>query len=867
MQGLLPSRRAALEREMKEELESLAAMAEPGELGNLTRAAEEARPVWNWTWLDQLYRDLQYALRAMRHNRGFTSTAILSLALGIGANTAIFSLIDALMLRWIPARDPQELVQLKMRTGNSTRAGESFSWAIVTALAEQRDIFAGVGGFSAARFDVGPRGSTVHVPGAWVTGDYYETLGLNPAAGRLLTREDDQSGAPLVAVISDGYWERQFARNLDAIGRSIPVNGIPVTITGVSPRGFTGTNVGSIADITLPAASLPRLMPSMATILKPGNFWLVTLARPQRNLSVAQAQARLAIVWPQISEQVISKDWNPARRKEMAASTFELAPGGTGYSYLRVLFRKPLLVLMAVAGLVLLIACANIASLLLARATCRQREISVRLAIGASRGRIVRQLLTESTLLSSIGAALGILVAWLTSRLLVDILSTGPRQVVLDLAPNWHVLCFNIVAAAATGVLFGLAPAFQATVAAPSPAMQGDARMTHSRSRLLPALISVQVALSLVLLVGAGLFARTLQNLVTIDPGFRREGLFLVDVDGRDLGYRDARLASFYKDLVERIQRVPGVTSASISSHTPFNGSTWSEAVVPKGEVLPEKDNALFIAAGPNFFSTMQTPLYSGREFDSRDQGSFNVAIVNQTFAARYFNGRTAVGEYLSATVTRPPSDLQIIGVVRDAVTTSLRSAPRPIVYVPFFQRAPGEGTLEIRASGSLSQIAGAIRVELQPSFPNRPVEVRPLTGQMERTLVQERLMANLAGGFGALGLFLACVGLYGLLDYSVARRAREIGVRMALGAQKKGIVWMVLKSACLPVALGMTLGLPVAWLASSWVSSMLFGLTATDPVVLAAAMFVLTASGLMAGYLPARRGAQVNPMSALRHE
>jgi predicted permease len=875
---LLPSYRRAQERDMQAELESLAAIAERRELGSVTRAAEEARAAWGWTWLEHFYRDVQYAFRTMRQSPGFTATAVLSLALGIGANTAIFSLIDALMLRWLPVRDPQELVQLKMRTARGTPPGETFSYAIVTAFADQEDIFSGVSGFSGTSFSVGPRGSVNRVSGAWVTGDYYETLGLNPAMGRLLTRADDRPGAPPVAVISYGYWERQFARSPEAIGQSVPMNGVPVTIAGVSPAGFVGANVGAIADVTMPVAALPVLDPGAAGLLGPGNFWLRILARPQRSVSIAQAEARLAIVWPQLSERVIDTGWPLARRKAMAESTFEVVPGGTGYTYLRELFRKPLMVLMAVVALVLLIACANVANLLLARAAARQREISVRLAIGAGRGRIIRQLLTESTLLSSLGAVLGICLAWFTSRFLVGILSIGgnssgsPFAVVLDLNPNWHVLGFTSAVAIATGVLFGLAPAFQSTAAGPSPVLKDDARMTRSRSRLLSSLVSVQVALSLTLLVGAGLFMRTLQNLLNIDPGFRREGVLLVDVDGRPEGYREARLAAFYQELLDRVRQVPGVVSASISSHTPLSGSTWSEAVAPKGQPVPERDNAIFIAAGPNFFTTMQTPLISGREFDARDQGNANVAVVNQTFATRYFQGRNPVGEYLSATVTRPPSDLRIVGVVRDSITAGLRAAPRSTVYVSYFQRAASAGfiantTLEIRAAGSLSQAASAIRKELQPSFPNAPVEVRALSDQVARTLVQERLMASLAGGFGALGLLLACVGLYGVLAYSVVRRTKEIGVRMALGAQQSRVVWMVARSALVLVAWGIALGLPAAWIASRWVKSMLFGLTPADPTTIAAAALLLGAAGLAAAYFPARRGARVDPMTALRHE
>jgi predicted permease len=397
--------------------------------------------------------------------------------------------------------------------------------------------------------------------------------------------------------------------------------------------------------------------------------------------------------------------------------------------------------------------------------------------------------------------------------------------------------------------------------------VKDDTRTTRARSRVLSSLVAAQVALSLLLLVGAGLFARTLQNLTNVDPGFRREGVLLVEVDGQREGYRDARLMAFNRGLLDRVRRVPGVVSASISSHTPLSGATWTEAVAPKGQPLPQRENAIFIAAAPGFIGTMQTPLIAGRDFDDRDQGAPNVAIVNQAFAARYYPGRNPVGQYLSATVTRPPSDLQIVGVVKDVSTRSLRLPPRPIVYVSYFQRAARADTLVIRAAGPLSQASSAIRKELQPSFPNTALDVLAFSDQVARTLVQERLMANVAGGFGVLGLALACVGLYGLLGYSVVRRTREIGIRMALGAQRRGVLWMIAGRALRLVAVGVAVGLPAAWVGSRWLRSMLFGLTPTDPGVIAGAIVLLALAGLLAAYFPARRATRVDPTTALRHE
>jgi predicted permease len=828
--------------------------------GNPTFLKEKTRDTWGWRWLENLYEDLRYGLRMLRKSPGFTATTILSLALGIGANTAIFSLMDALMLRWLPVRDPQNLILLKMRSDPTGDPFESFSYPIVRALAEQRDICEGAAGFSGWLFNAGFRGSIVAVQGAVVTGTYYETLGLNPTMGRLLTEEDDRAGAPLVAVISYGYWERQFARDTGVVGQTFRLNSVPVEIIGVSPRAFVGANVGSIADITMTVAAVPRVDPSSASLVGAGNFWLRVLARPRAGVSIAEAKARLASVWPAIAERAIPADWPADRRKAMAEATFEFSSGGTGYTRLREMFWKPLLVLMTVVALVLLIACGNVANLLLARATTRQREIAVRMAIGAGRGRILRQVLTESVLLSLIGAMFGIGLAWASSRFLVAILSSGPMQVVFDLTPNWHVIGFTSAIAIATGISFGLAPAFQATAAGTSPVLKENAGMSSSR-RLLSALVSAQVALSLVLVLGAGLFVRTLRNLKDLDPGFKREDVLLVNLEGRRIGLP--------KDLLDAVQRVPGVISASVSTHTPLNGSTWSEPAVPKGQVVPERDNAYFIGAGPGFFETLQTPLLSGREFTEHDSANDPaVAVINEAYARRYFPDQNPVGQQLWAFVRGQREDLEIVGLVSNSKLAGLRAAPPPTVYVSYFQLTGNfPTTLEIRASGSLPQVASAIQKELQPKLPDTPVDVRALSEQVNAAMVQERMMATLAGGFGALALILACLGLYGLLDYSVAQRTKEMGIRMALGARPGRLIAMVVRATVQLVVLGIALGLPAAWGASQWVKSMLFGLTPTDPETIAGSAFLVTVAALMAAYLPARRAATLDPMIALRHE
>ncbi len=866
--GWLPLRRR--DRELQEELEAHLAMArrdrvERGEatdqaakavrreFGNRALIEEATRETWGWAWLERLWQDLRYAARCMRRSPGFTTIAVASLALGIGANTAIFSLIEALMLRSLPVREPQKLVQIRLR-GNF----DTISYPMVGLLAERADIFSGVGGFSGWTFPTGPAGAIRNVPGALVTGGYYGTLGLTAARGRLLEPADDRPGAPLTAVISDGYWERQFARNPAIIGDTIRINGNAVTVVGVSPAGYTGSMVGQVADITLAVAALPRIKPEAAGLAGPGNMWLIALSRVREGMSAEEAGARLAAVWPAIAERAISPSWPQDRKKGVFDAKFEFKPGGTGWTFLRQIFQKPLLVLMGVVALVLLIACANVANLLLARAASRQKEIAIRLATGAGRGRIIRQLLTESAFLSAIGAGLGIALATLGSRALVKTISNEGLRITLDLTPNWHVLGFTAATAIAAALLFGLAPAFQSTAVGPSAMLKDGGRRP---ARLLPSLVSVQVALSLLLLIGAGLFVRTLRNLEKLDPGFRREGVLLVDLEGRR--------STGARELVETLRQTPGVLSAGISTHTPLDGSTWSEPVALPGQPLPKRDNAVFVAAGPGFFETMRIPVIAGRVFADPDSGGIpSLAVVNEELARRMFGGANPVGQRLSAIVRGKPADLEIVGMVRNTAQRDLRAEPYPAVYVPYAQlNAEIPSTLAARVAGPPARAAAAIQQGIQAKLPESSIAVRAFTSQVDASISQERLMATLAGGFGVLALLLACVGLYGLLNYSVVRRTREIGIRMALGAQRSEVVGREVRSAVRLVAAGVALGLPAVWLASRWVKSLLFGLAPTDPSTIAGAALLLTASALAAAYVPARRASKVDPTMALRHE
>jgi len=645
------------------------------------------------------------------------------------------------------------------------------------------------------------------------------------------------------------------------VGRAMTLNGAPATIVGVSAPGFVGANVGFIADVTIPVAALPQVTPQAAPLLGPGNFWLRVLARPHAGLGGAEIASRLNVLWPRIADALIAPQWPMSRRQAMADSVFRAAPGGTGWTPLREMYVTPLVVLTAIVALVLLIACANVASLLLARASARRREIAVRLALGAGRGRIVRQLLIESLLLAAMGAACGLAIAVLAGRFIVELISTGRVRVVFDLTPNAHVVAFTSGVAVATAVIFGIVPALHATSAAPSAGLSDDARTSASRSRLLPALVSAQVALSLVLAVGASLFIRTLQNLERFDPGFDARGVLLVDFEGRR--------TSLPQDLVDALRRLPGVVSASVSTHTPLSGSTWSEPAVPAGQPIPERDNAYFVAAGPQFFATLQIPFVAGRDFSEHDSAASSaVAVINERYAQRFLVGGNPVGRHLAATVRGRRRDLEVVGVVGNTNAAGLRAAAPPIVYVPYAQLAGDfPTTVAVRATGPPGQAAAAIEQTLRARLPDSTIDVRPLSKQIEATLVQERVLATLAGAFGVVAIGLTCIGLYGLLAFTVVRRTKEIGIRMAMGAQRTQVIAMVIDDAARRVAAGIAVGLPVAWAAARGIQSILFGLKPTDPAAIGAAIAALAAAALAAAYLPARRASRVDPLSALRHE
>jgi len=832
------------------------------ELGGVEPVKEQVRRRRYGGALDELWRDLRYGCRLLAKAPLFSAVVIVTLALGIGANTAIFTVIDALMLRWLPVRAPQELVQVVLRPVGAPDEGlgGTMSYPIARMLAAQRDAFTAAGGFAGFQFDVGAADAVVRVPAAVVTGGFFDTLGLQPQAGRLLGPADDAPGAPPVVVISDGYWLRQFGRRADAIGSTLTLNGVAVPVVGVTPRGFAGATVGSVADITLAVAAIPVVAPGAAPLLERGNFWLKVLARPPAGATPEQTLARVNAAWRHEAPALIAPHWPATQRAEVAAMEMRLRPGGSGWSYLREVYRRPLQILMAVVGVVLLITCANVASLLLARATSRRHEMALRLALGAGRGRVVRQLLVEGLVLALAGAVLAVGLAWAASRGLVGIMSTSGLPIDLDLAPGPRILAFTTIVALATAILFAVVPALQATAAGPAPALVAGGRATRLRSRWLPVLVSGQIALAFLLLAGAGLFLRTLYNLQRVDTGFDADGVVLVPLDARRIGARH---------IADEVAALPGVTRAAVATHTPLSGAFWSEPFVPAGQPIPDKDTALAIGASPGYFEVLGIRVVAGRPFEAGDTaGSLPVAVVSESFARQHFHGRAAVGQALDAKVNGTARRFAIVGVAEDTRAGGLRENPPKTVYLVYSQLAGEERmNLLVRGAGGAGTLARTIEPVVRAAMPGAAYEPEALATQVSGTLVRERVLALLATAFGLLAVLLAAIGLYGLVAYGVTLRTPEFGVRLALGARRAEILTLVVSGAARLVAAGALLGVPAAWLASRWLGTLLYGVEPGDPATVAGAAGVLIAAALAAAWLPARRAARTDPLVALRQE
>jgi putative ABC transport system permease protein len=829
-----------------------------------------------------LFNDLRFGLRQLRLNPTFTVVAVLSLALGIGANTAIFQLIEAVRMRTLPIEKPQEMAYLdfakgSMRSGWGSSRSARFTYAQWEQIQARREPFSGTIAWSATRFNLAQGGEARYADGLYVNGDFFSVLGVPAVLGRTFTAQDDQPGCGSPgAVISYAFWQRELGGDPGVLGRSVRLEGRPFTILGVTPPTFFGVEVGNRFDVALPVCADPLFAEDgQGRIPKRYAWWLSAMGRLKPGWTIERANAFFQTLSPAIMQGTLPPNYRPDDAKLYLANKLTVTPGGTGVSGLRRNYENPLWMLLATTGLVLLIACANLANLLLARASVREREIAVRQAIGASRGRLIAQLLSESMLLALFGAALGALLAQVLSRALIAFLTTKGNSVFVGLDLDLRMLGFMAGIAILTCLLFGLAPAIRATNIAPAAAMRSSGRgLTSGRERfsLRRALVVAQISLSLVLLVGAFLFVRSLQKLLDVDPGFRPEGIIAVSVDLKPANYSKDRLPEIFREMLERVRTRTGASSAAQVAWTPVSGSSWDEKTWAEGPSSVSAD-CLFNRTGPGYFGTMQTTFLAGRDFDLRDnRGSPKVAIVNEAFAKTIFGGQNPVGRSfrVQGPAGKPDPLYQVVGLVRNTKYNELREDFKPISFLPIAQNddPPGAGaTFVLRTSAPVGGVFRAITAVMAELHPGIGIQFSVLTTQLKDSLLRDRLMAALAGAFGVLAGLLAVLGLYGVIAYMVQRRRNEIGVRIALGAGRARVIQLVLSEAALLLVIGLAVGVALALWAAKAAASMLYGLSAYDPVTLGGAIAVLAAVGLIASYGPAHRASRLDPMDALREE
>ena len=804
------------------------------------------------TTLQNLWQDIRYALRTMRRNPAFTAVAVLSLSLGIGANTAIFSVMYKVMLRRLPVEHPEQLVELLHRLPREGHRGNSFSRQAYQDLRGHNHTLSALIAASASSIDVRGAGLELEkVDGAYVDGRYFPVLGMQAAIGRLIGPDDDRVGAAAsaVAVLSWSYWNGRFRADPAILGKRIFVQDVPVTIVGVGPRGFEGWQVGSRRDVWLPLAMAPR------------NTQLQLVGRLKPGVSLEQAHAELAILDHRTILEEAKTSTNPFTREIV----LDLEPAGAGLtSRMREEYAKPLVVLMAVVALLLLIACANVASLLLARGAAREREMALRVSLGAGRFRLLRQVLTESVLLSAMGVLPGILLAYFGTSVLVQIVTSGRNRIELQATPEAAVLLLTACASLLTGLLSGLAPALRASASAPVSSLRemGKAGETGFRRLFGKSLVAMQVALSLVLLSAAGLFVSRLSNLENLDMGFQRDRVLLVTLDPARSGYDGERLSRAYQELLARLQGIPDVRSATLSAVTPMSGAGAAHNATVEGYQAAPAENRLLAEnwVAPKYFDTLGTPLLDGRDFNSRDRAGPRVAIVNRLMARYYFGNDSPLGRHVTFDGDGRP--YEIVGVVGDAKYGEIREKTWRTIYLDTFQESWVGSQFCLRTSVNPAAVVPAVRRTVREALHTVPVlRVTTLTDQVDASIIPERLVALLSGMFAVLGSVLAAVGLYGLLAYTVARRFHEIGIRMALGATRGDVTRMVLADALAMVLAGLAIGAPIALWGKRFAASLIQDLPAGSIVPIVAAGLTMIAVALLAAYVPARRASRVDPM------
>ena len=838
------------------------------EFGNVVLVEEQCRDARGLGLVEDLIRDLRFGLRSSLRTPAFTAVAVFSLALGIGANTAIFSLVNALMLRSLAVADPHALVEV----GRITQYGRgNFSYPLYERLRDEQRSLASLITQSNTTVQADAAGpADIDPPIArFVSGNYFQALGLAPALGRLLLPEDDRldAAAPPPAVISHAWWQRAFGARQDAVGATITINRVPFVIVGVAPRGFEGLEAGRPVDFLISFGSEPRLRTQ--SWLRNADFnWLSIVARLKPDVPIDAAQSDLAPIFARAMDEFAATVSDPADQRRLRSHRLTLAPAHAGLSGLRRQFGSPVLLLMGAVGLVLLIASANVVNLLLARAMARRREIALRLAIGASRGRLIRQLLTEATWLGVAGGALGLAFAAWGTKGLVALVANGDARFALDASPDTRVLLFTMGISIGASVLAALLPAFR-TARVTITEVHDDARTMHAgpgHTRWSRALVVAQVALSVLILSGAALVAASVRNLRTMDAGFDRQVAQMGLAPGR-AGITGARRLQYYRDVLDRVRAVPGIEGASLALITPISGSGVDLPLVVLGRSA-EPGNMVYVNdVAEGYFDTMGTALVLGRDFAREDrEDSLPVAVINEALARRYFPSSVPIGQRVRL---GSRNVLEIVGVVQNAKYLSLREEDHPTIYVNALQKLDTGGlTLSVRAAGDSSGSMAAIRREVAAVAAAVPIgRTSLLSAEIDRSLVNERLMANLLGAFAALALLLACAGLYGVLGYAVARRTNEIGLRLALGATRRGVLWSVLRECARLVTVGVILGVSAAIVATRLLSDLLFGVTPTDARVFAAVVILVTAVAGVAAFRPAWRASRVDPWVALKHD
>lgn len=835
-----------------------------------------------------MLKDLRYAFRILLKKPAFSLIAILSLALGIGANTAIFSLLDALMLKSLPVHQPNRLVLF----GNARGAGltngfpneswDLFAYPFYREAQQRTDVFSDVAALLSLQWTVhgrinsmGSSGEIEKIKAQLVSGTYFTTLGVNASLGRTLTDADDQNvGGNPVAVVSNAWWQRRLGGDATALTRTITIDEVTYSIVGVAPTEFFGTTVGEAPDVWIPLSMGKKLPPAYWDGRTDPSFQsLYVIGRLRDGVSKDQANAVVNLIFRQSLQNIAGPQPSAERLQDIQRASVELTPAGRGVSSLREQFSLSLKVLMGVVGLVLLIACANVANLLLAQGTARRREFAVRLAVGASRSRLVRQVFTESLLLAFIGGFVGVVTAWWGSRMLLQMASSGSETLPIDVTPNLRVLGFTLAASLLSALIFGTAPALRAARLEPNSSLKGRGTTRSAfQGPLGKALVVAQVAISLLLLIGAGLFVRTLINLQNLPSGFNQANVVLFDIDTSAAGYKedDPRLVNMLSDVETQVRQVPGVRAASFSFFV-FNQGAWTSRLVIDGQTLPDDQSSTIRnnVVGPDFFDAMGLALILGRGFSSDDkEKSQKVAVISETMANRFFPSTSPLGKRFGIDGPKSGNQIEVVGVIKDAKYGVLTEQFRPMAYYPVAQRPSPLNNFVVRFSGPADSVIPQIRQAVKQVNRNLPIDdVVSLTEHVARSLVQQRLIARLASFFGLLALSLACVGLYGVMSYAVARRTNEIGIRMALGAPKKNVLWLVLREVFLLVSIGLVIGLGASLATTKTASTLLFGLKPNDPLTIAMSSGLLILVALLAGYLPARRAARVDPMVALRDE